>query len=163
MTLLLALVMTANPVLAATGDICYNGDYHADGTQGNYLGITGLDGNIDTTDTISWPIKVYDYLNDGMLFEYSQSQATSVAIDQGSPYGGRTYMPSIGVGNDYTYNGVSGCVYWENAYYNWLSQNYAIPDTSVETTRTIAEPVEGVDPMYLHLEYPTQNSSRSKS
>ncbi len=25
----------------------------------------------DTTDTINWPIKIYDYANDGMLFEYS--------------------------------------------------------------------------------------------
>lgn len=37
-------------------------------------GNTGLKGNINTKDTISWPIKIYDYMNDGMLFEYASAE-----------------------------------------------------------------------------------------
>ena len=36
---------------------------------------TGLDGNIDTADTISLPVKILDYEADGMLFEFAESNA----------------------------------------------------------------------------------------
>ena len=70
-----------------------------------FAGNTGLKGNINTQDTISWPIKIYDYLNDGMLFEYSSAQDTEVWPHTGGSYGGGRPMPMIGenvLGQDYT-------------------------------------------------------------
>lgn len=77
-----------------------------------YDGVTGLDPdrNIDTKDTISWPIKVYDFLNDGMLFEYASAQDSEVSVQDGGAYGGGEIMPgyiySQGdvLGVDYTIN-----------------------------------------------------------
>ena len=80
---LLALVMIVSiipfSVFADIGDV-------ADGK-------TGLDTNINTLDTISWPIKVYDYLNDGMLFEYASASHTSITDLNGDAYGGGAVMP----------------------------------------------------------------------
>ena len=42
-------------------------------------GDTGLTGDIDTDDTIKLPIKIYDYDNDGMLFEHSNGQGAVFA------------------------------------------------------------------------------------
>ena len=56
-------------------------------------GETGLDANINTLDTISWPIKVYDYLNDGLLFEYASAQDSSMSNLGGDAYGGGAKMP----------------------------------------------------------------------
>lgn len=65
LVLLLALVVLlptmASDVQAAVGDLS-NVD-------------TGLTGDIDTSDTISLPIKIYDYEADGMLFEYAEAYA----------------------------------------------------------------------------------------
>ena len=54
---------------------------------------TGLTGDIDTSDTISLPIKIYDYEADGMLFEYAEANAgvsgtgeAKTAYDFGSEY-----------------------------------------------------------------------------
>ena len=40
---------------------------------------TGLAGNIDTSDTISLPIEILDYENDGMLFEFAESSESKDA------------------------------------------------------------------------------------
>ena len=40
---------------------------------------TGLTGDIDTSDTISLPIKILDYEADGMLFEYGESKEVKTA------------------------------------------------------------------------------------
>lgn len=42
---------------------------------------TGLTGNIDTSDTVSFPIEIYDYDADGMLFEYAESKQTKTISD----------------------------------------------------------------------------------
>lgn len=47
---------------------------------------TGLTGNINTNDTISLPIKILDYENDGMLFEYAESKETKSAGDFGATW-----------------------------------------------------------------------------
>lgn len=76
LSLLLVLVMLAAAVpqqaYAAVGDLA-NVD-------------TGLDGNIDTSDTISLPIKIYDYEADGMLFEYAESNEKKDASDFGATW-----------------------------------------------------------------------------
>lgn len=61
--LVMAMVMTFLPIsaFAAVGDLSNVS--------------TGLTGDIDTADTISLPIKIYDYEADGMLFEYAEARA----------------------------------------------------------------------------------------
>ena len=99
--------------------------FAADGDLQN--GVTGLNGNINTLDTISWPIKVYDYLNDGMLFEYASAQDSSMTNLGGDAYGGGAKMPgdiSYGgelLGSDFTVNSSEATEYYDsNAYSHWL-------------------------------------------
>ena len=68
-------------------------------------------------DAINWPIKVYDYLSDGMLFEwmdtntttYSGSPSLPVGSTDGNsyvvPYGGGYKAPTTVLGSDFTYDG----------------------------------------------------------
>ncbi len=129
---------------------------------------TGLTGNIDTSDTISWPIKIYDYLNDGMLFEYSAATDTNVTAHGGASYGGGEKMPMIDYaipGNDYTsvqgyynylYTSNKGYYYEQNsAIKNWGNRSLtARYDGNVsEVDRSINQPVDDVSPMSLHLKY----------
>ncbi len=133
---------------------------------------TGLTGNIDTSDTISWPIKIYDYLNDGMLFEYSSAQDTSVTAHGGGSYGGGEHMTMIDYaipGNDYTsvqgyYNYSSGSYsanyavqYWGNR--SAYSARYDGNATEVE--RSINQPVDYESPMSMHLEYVGTGTSKA--
>lgn len=45
---------------------------------------TGLSGNIDVTDTVSFPIQILDYEADGMLFEYAESKEVKAPTDFGA-------------------------------------------------------------------------------
>ena len=136
---------------------------------------TGLSSDgINTKDTISWPIKIYDYLNDGMLFEYSSAQDTTIWPHTGGSYGGGKTMPMIGnhIGEDYT--SISG--YYQNNYAYSSTYGYSIPQYSTpkhsfrywgdksafsvdydsdatEVKRSINQPVTWVSPMSLHLKY----------
>lgn len=118
-------------------------------------GTTGVDGNTLTDGVpIQWPIKVYDYLNDGMLFEYAQ--ATHDTTDTALKYGGGMPHPitTSVIGNDYTVPGT----YSENAYkkfYATTSSEYSRwRDASIETVKEQIAAVDDENPMYLHLEYP---------
>jgi hypothetical protein len=101
MSLLLALAMIVAmiPAIQPTRANAAVGDIEDIGT--------GLTGDIDTSDTISWPIKIYDYLEDGMLFEYSSANGTAVYDESysqtgGGLYGGGAPMPVTTLGSDYT-------------------------------------------------------------
>lgn len=63
MLLVICMVFTMLPTNMKADDYV-KGDR---GDEGLGTGITSLNEN----DTISWPIKIYDYYNDGMLFEYA--------------------------------------------------------------------------------------------
>ena len=140
---------------------------------------TGLDGEIDTTQTISWPIKIYDYLNDGMLFEYSSAQDTSITEATGGAYGGGQPMPTIwgddNIVNDYTtvngyykFNGYTTFTA-KNAFTKWGNKSsYAVSyDTSAEgateVERQIIQPVKGVSPMYMRWNYVGTRGSKAYS
>ena len=86
LVLVLVMVLQVLPMgaLAAVGDF-NTGDT---GIVNSTLGKGG---------TISWPIKVYDYLNDGMLFECAQGYA-----DAANKYGGGQNMPVTKLGTDFT-------------------------------------------------------------
>ncbi len=47
---------------------------------------TGINGNINTEDTISLPIRILDYESDGMLFEFANSNAEKTPWDFGATY-----------------------------------------------------------------------------
>lgn len=117
LAVLLALTMIVSvipfSVFAADGDI--------------QDGETGLDANINTLDTISWPIKVYDYLNDGLLFEYASAQDTSISNLGGDAYGGGEPMPGVIayggkiLGSDFTVNSSDYTEYYDSyCYSHWL-------------------------------------------
>lgn len=91
MLLVLAMVFSVMPL----------GVFAAKGDQSNVS--TGLTGNIDTSDTISLPIKILDYENDGMLFEYAESKETKSAEDFGSKY----YYDFTGLTSTTTKDGVA--------------------------------------------------------
>ena len=93
MLLVLAMVLPMVPMsaFAAVGDV-------VDGGMSLPTGGTG----VSDTDTVSWPVKIYDYLNDGMLFEYAQ--AHDLSASENLSYGGGMPMPFTSgvIGNDYT-------------------------------------------------------------
>ena len=106
LALLLVVILTVQllPVgtLAAFGDL-----------QG---GNTGVDlSTLGQNDAINWPIKVYDYLSDGMLFEWMDTNTTTtssspnitVGHTKGTsyvvPYGGGYKPPATVYGSDFTY------------------------------------------------------------
>lgn len=117
-------------------------------------------GNLNVNDTIRWPIKIYDYLNDGMLFEYSFAGDITITEQGGGAYGGGQAMPMIQgdgvIGVDYT--SVNG--YFKSdgstvkyAFANWGNKSaYAYNlDTSsegaTEVERSIGQPEKDKDPM----------------
>ena len=125
---------------------------------------TGLTGNINTKDTISWPIKIYDYLSDGMLFEYSSASdfygydrtfadtyvnGSEVPMDDSTVVGMDFTMPS-------TYESFA-FKYWGNSIYGI---NY---DTTgaTEVKRSITSALNDRNPMSLHLEYVGTTGTRS--
>lgn len=117
-------------------------------------------GQLNVNDTIRWPIKIYDYLSDGMLFEYSFAGDTTITEQGGGAYGGGQAMPMIQgdgvIGVDYT--SVNG--YFKSdgstvkyAFAKWGNRSaYAYNlDTSsegaTEVERSIGQPEKDKDPM----------------
>lgn len=92
-------------------------------TTGSYRGLVGVDTtSIGNNGEINWPVKIYDYQSDGMLFEYASSwlmdkeisDESTVAEKGGILYGGGEPMPVTKIGVDYTGN----AAYKSNAYAN---------------------------------------------
>ncbi|MBQ2244605.1 MAG: hypothetical protein II320_02065, partial [Oscillospiraceae bacterium] len=136
------------------------------------------EGSLDTTDTIRWPIKVYDYLNDGMLFEYSYAGDEDIYEWGGGAYGGGLAMPMISgdgiVGVDYTsingyYNVTTSAATGKYAFLNWGNEDaYAnnldgSTEGAAEVTRSIGQPEKNKTPMHLHLEYDGNVGSKTKA
>ena len=112
--LVLAMVLSIVPVtaFAAVGDLSNVS--------------TGLTGNIDTSDTISLPIKILDYEADGMLFEYAEAYAGVSGIEAAKTAGdfGATWY------EDYTTRtSVGGSIntgnYWSDVTLALKTGNYA--------------------------------------
>ncbi len=76
-------------------------------------GQTGLNGDINTEDTIKLPIRIYDYLNDGMLFEYAETDVSGTAFYRAA--NADSYKPTVDLGSDFTQgNEREGLYYWLN-------------------------------------------------
>ena len=173
--LVMAMVVSMIPtsIFGAIGDMAV----------GTVAGVTGLDGDVNPKDTISWPIKIYDYLNDGMLFEYANAGDSGDISDVvGGAYGGGTPAPHFGdstspqliIGNDYTlHSGASGSPFNEDAftYIGKYGSGTAYPnknlDTSdegaVEVKYSEVEAKNWVDPGYMHLAYDSSKDLNSDS
>ena len=104
---------------------------------------TGIDVNtLKKEDAINWPIKIYDYLDDGMLFEWNDSMNSGTSMATGNsdgegnttPYGGGAPPVWTKAGTDYTYNGALTAT--DGNVYN----------------DTIVEAKDFKDPRHLHIE-----------
>ena len=132
---------------------------------GSTAGDTGVvDSTWGSTGTINWPIKIYDYLNDGMLFECATSTATgfsdrvvenqvitqngAVITGGGAEYGGGKGMPITAVGTDFTA---------DEAY----SKSASLASVSTYYTKTRTTAVRFASPQYLHVKYQTSNDNRN--
>ncbi len=111
LTFIMVISIVPMPARAAVHDI----------TTGSYRGTVGADvTTFGEYGEINWPVKIYDYHNDGMLFEYSASwQMDGSVADEsrsaekgGLLYGGGDPMPVTKIGVDYTGN----AAYESNAY-----------------------------------------------
>ena len=96
---------------------------------------------------IRWPVKIYDYLNDGMLFEYANALDDGVDNNQ---YAGGELTPVTTLGTDYTHNRA----YSEKAFGNHTTHNRG---TWYTLNRVKAVPF--VTPQHLHVTPGTGDNS----
>lgn len=141
LAMLLALVMLLSAVpmgaFAAVGDIL--------------VGDTGIvNDSLGDGGTINWPVKIYDYLNDGMLFEPATSSLTNGNIKKDSVldgwyglYGGGTNMPVTLQGTDYTGN---------SAHYGSGDSTASITTLSKFLNYTKIAAEHFVSPQYMRVE-----------
>ncbi len=114
-------LVPVTPVSAALGDVKDGG--------------TGIVGNIDTTDTISLPIEIYDYKADGMLFEFAETTTPKTAADFGATWSAdftakNNYWTDVSTsewGNFWSYT--SGSINTSNSYANYMRVTYATAST----------------------------------
>ena len=108
-------------------------------------------------DAINWPIKVYDYLSDGMLFEWMDTNTTTtssspyltVGHTDGTayvtPYGGGYKNPATALGSDFTYAAST----------NYSTSNYNSPyyysASGCAVSLTKKDAVDFKSPYYLRI------------
>ena len=118
-------------------------------TTGSYRGLVGVDTtSIGKNGEINWPVKIYDYQSDGMLFEYASSwlmdteisDESTVAEKGGILYGGGEPMPVTKLGMDFTGKKAYSTVAYTTPYNN-AGANY---------TKAVRTP-PNYDFRYLHL------------
>ncbi len=119
MLLVLVMVLQWMPIAGFGAEI-------NDIATGNKGGVLGFDtSTFNKEGAINWPIKIYDFLNDGMLFEYANvlteeiDDSTSSDVAGGAAYGGGEKMPVTVIGTDYTV----AAAYSEQAYKNHAAKN----------------------------------------
>ncbi len=104
LSLLLVLIMVFQlfPVVAFAGEI----NTIASGTAAGKTGVKTE--TLNQEGAINWPVKIYDYLNDGMLFEYANMLSSSIygyGTDPqatGANYGGGEAVLFTEYGTDFT-------------------------------------------------------------
>lgn len=117
---------------------------------GQFAGSTGIDeSTLNQNGTINWPIKIYDYLADGMLFEYAQyADKTLYSTSDYNASGGGQYvlgepMPYAQYSTDYT----SDQAYLDKAY----TTTYGSSGIGKRYSRTAVAAVNNQSPRYLRL------------
>ncbi len=166
----LALVLTFVMVLSLVPASIFAGTKGDIATESS-AGKTGIDeGTLNAKGTINWPIKVYDYLADGMLFEFAQNGSTSPlntspygAVDasthggqyvlgQPMPCGAHNVYSSYYYVTDYT----SRAAYLSNAYKRYTSSGYG---TKYKPNKMDA--VDYVSPRYLRLKFNSASGNQN--
>ena len=126
---------------------------------------TGVDlDTVNQKDAINWPIKIYDYLDDGMLFEWNDSTHTGdfptgndSTTKNTVPYGGGANPPVTTLGYDFTYgtslgwstsNNYSPWYFYNNTNY-YYGRSYAISQVDAKDFQT---------PMHMHITDGSQNA-----
>ncbi len=139
-------------------------------TTDKYIG-TGIDNStLNKDDAINWPIKVYDHLADGMLFEFAQNQGkTLYSSSRGSvsndTHGGQYVlgqpMPSgahnANTTSYYVTDYTNDDAYTTNAYTTQYNSN----GRGVRYSRTAVPAVNYQNPRYLRLKINTSAYSGS--
>ncbi len=131
---------------------------------GDFAGSTGIKNETLNQDgIINWPIKVYDYLSDGMLFEFAQYGGTTLYSSYkgltSSTSGGGQYMwgEPMPYGNKYTTDYTADATYSTNAYSQHSTRG-------VKYTRTAVPASNNANPRYLRLKAnPSANSSSNRN
>ena len=161
LALLLALVMVLSVVPA--GVFAANiGDL--------YAGDTGIKNNtLGSEDPINWPVKIYDYLDDGILFECAQANIKDAAVaSQDSYYNGIKYLYGGGKNQAYVDEGsdFTGTAWfgdkapWKTVgFTNNFTATMVTPTDYVKATATTDDD-SFVNPRFLRI---TKNSSSYSS
>ncbi len=170
-TRVLALVLTFIMVISLVPASVLAGVKGEIATGAN-AGKTGIvNSTLNKDDAINWPIKVYDYLADGMLFEFAQNGATAPlntsaygAVDSNT-YGGQyvlgqpmpcgahdTYTTSYYV-TDYT----TDAAYSASAY----TTQYNTYGRGTKYSRTPVPAVNYTSPRYLRLKYSSSSGNQN--
>lgn len=142
LTFIMVLSLVPASVLAAVGDI-YTGTGKGTGIVNSTLNQDG---------TINWPIKVYDYLSDGMLFEFAQNGASvAYTSSKGDPelntYGGQYVlgqpMPYAVYGHDFT---------TDKVYSDAVNTSYTSSETKTYK-KTKMSAVDYTNPQYMRISW----------
>ena len=161
LALLLALVMVLS--LVPAGVFAANvGDL--------YAGDTGIQNNtLGSEDPINWPVKIYDYLDDGILFECAQANITDAAVARQDSYyygikylyGGGKTQPHVDEGSDFTGTAWFGTkAPWKTVgFTNNFTATTVTPTDYVKATATTDDD-SFVNPRFLRI---TKNSSSYSS
>ena len=117
-------------------------------------------------DAINWPIKIYDYLDDGMLFEWNDSQNGGTSLSTGNtdgesntvPYGGGETPPVTALGSDYTYDASTP---WSTSseyatYQQWNTNNRG---KAYKISKVAAKDFSS--PMYMHVSHNSLGANRN--
>lgn len=81
-------MLPANVSAANAGDIVDNG-------MGLYEDSEGKEAGLSYSDSITWPIEIYDYANDGMLFDYASMTGNGESFALLDDKGEYVYMPDM--------------------------------------------------------------------
>ena len=118
--------------------------------------------SIGKEDAINWPIKIYDYLNDGILFELNDTNVggTDTGTKDGKipvghatgsyvPYANGTKAPATDLGSDFTYSASSN--YTASTTAGNSPYTYASKGTGYAYTLAKADAVDYKSPYHLHI------------
>ena len=153
-TRVLALVLTFIMVISFVPASVFAGVKGEIATGAN-AGKTGIvNSTLNKEGTINWPIKVYDYLADGMLFEFAQNGATAPlktsangAVDANTHGGQYVLGQPMPYGNSYATDYTTDEAYEKYAH----KTQYGYDGIGTRYSRSLRSAVNYQNPRYLHL------------
>lgn len=159
--IMIATLLPLSTIAAAAADPAKNNIV----TSAN-KGVTGIDtSTLNKKGTINWPVKIYDNLSDGMLFEFAQYQGSSFLSNSSNPKASSSYSSTGGqyvLGQPMPYGGrfvtdyTADAAYSTNAYVTQYGNGRGI---RYVPTRMAASNYN--NPQYLRLKINTSAYSGS--